>query len=59
MQHCQQTLTRCIGPVAGLILDDLVMQFPQMTPEDLIEAIISEIPNFQQAQAFRKSMEQR
>ncbi len=59
LQHCQQTLTRCIGPVAGLILDDLVMQFPQMTPEELIEAIISEIPNFQQAQAFRKSMEQR
>lgn len=57
INRCQQALTRCIGPVASLILDEVLMQNAQMSPEQLIEAIAIEIPDWQQAQAFRKLME--
>lgn len=57
VSRCQQALTRCIGPVASLILDELLMHHAQMTPQQLVEAIVAEIPDLQQAQAFRKLME--
>lgn len=57
LERCQQALTRCIGPVAALILDDLLMQNPQMTQQQLIEAIVNEIPNARQAAAFEQAMQ--
>lgn len=56
LDRCQTALTRCIGPVASLILED-ILQTPQLTPQHLIEAIVAEIPDLRQAQAFQKLME--
>lgn len=56
LAHCQQVLTRCIGPMANLILDEILMQSPQ-TPQALVDAIVAEIPDPQQARMFREMME--
>jgi serine/threonine-protein kinase len=55
LERCQQALTRCIGPVASLVLDDLIQQ-AHLSPQALVEAIIAEIPDPQQAQQFRELM---
>jgi serine/threonine protein kinase len=55
LAHCQQVLTRCIGPMANLILDEILMQSPQ-TPQTLVDAIVAEIPDPQQARTFRAMM---
>jgi serine/threonine protein kinase len=53
LEHCQQELTRSIGPMASFLLEDTLAEFPQMTPEQLVEALAAEIPNTQRAQEFR------
>lgn len=57
LERCQQALTRCIGPVAALILEDVLAQDPQLTPQQFVEAILLEIPSPQQAEAFQKLMQ--
>jgi serine/threonine protein kinase len=57
LAHCQQVLTRCIGPMSNLILEEILMQSPQ-SPQALIDAIVAEIPDPQQAEAFRRMMEE-
>lgn len=54
LQNCQQELSRCIGPMANFLIEDTISQFPQITPEQLVEALATEIPNPQRAQEFRK-----
>ena len=56
LEHCQQELSRCIGPMANSLIEDTLTQFPNITPEQLIEALVLEIPNLQRAQAFRNSI---
>ena len=53
IEHCQKELSRCIGPMASFIIEDTLAQFPQMTPEQLVEALVAEIPNPQRAKDFR------
>jgi serine/threonine protein kinase len=53
LEHCQQELSRCIGPMASFIIEDTLAQFPQMTLEQLVEALMAEIPNPQRAKDFR------
>lgn len=53
LEHCQQELSRCIGPMASFIIEDTLAQFPQMTPEQLVEALVAEIPNPQRAKDFK------
>jgi serine/threonine protein kinase len=55
LERCQQALVRCIGPMATLILDDL-LQEAQFTPEALVEAIVNEISDPQRAAMFRELM---
>lgn len=56
LNHCQQELSRCIGPMANSLLEDTLNQFPYLTPEQLVETLAKEIPNIQRAQLFRKSI---
>jgi serine/threonine protein kinase len=56
LERCQKELSRCIGPMASFIIEDTLAQFPQMTPEQLVEALVAEIPNPQRAQVFKTSL---
>ncbi len=53
---CQRELTRFIGPMAGLIIKNVLVQNPQISSQQLLEALSAKIPGSQQAQAFRNSV---
>lgn len=55
--RCKQALARCIGPFAEVILEDVLTNSSTQTPEELIDAIASEIPTPKQAQMFRQLMD--
>jgi serine/threonine protein kinase len=54
LSHCQQTLSRYIGVVATCILEDTIEDNPSFSKEQLIEALMTEIPNPQQATEFKQ-----
>ena len=56
LEHCRQELIRCIGPMGSLMLEDILDESPQLTPVELVEALVAEIPNTQRAEEFRKSI---
>lgn len=53
LEHCQRELTRCVGPMASYILEDILAQQPQLTALALIELLAAEIPDQRQANQFR------
>ncbi|MEC4814356.1 MAG: serine/threonine-protein kinase [Scytonema sp. PMC 1069.18] len=57
LQRCRQELTSFVGPFASVILEDTLAEFPDLTPEELIEALVAEIPHQQRAEEFRKRMQ--
>lgn len=54
LQHCRQELTTFVGPFASFLIEDTLAQNPQITPEQLVQALVEIIPNHQRAQEFRK-----
>jgi serine/threonine protein kinase len=56
LERCQQVLASYIGPMASLILEDVLAQNLHLTASELVEAIAAEIPNPQQARAFQQEM---
>ena len=52
IEHCQQELARCIGPMASFIIEDILDNDPHITPRQLIERLANEIADPQQAEGF-------
>lgn len=57
IKRCEQELARCVGPMASCILDETLAQYPEISPEQLIEELAAEIPNRQKVQEFKKKVE--
>lgn len=57
LQHCRQELTTFVGPFASFVLEDTLAQNPQITPEELVKALVAKIPHEQRAQEFRKRIQ--
>lgn len=53
LERCRHELARCIGPMAGVVIDDVVTQYPQSSPQELVQAIAAEIPDPHLAQRFQ------
>ncbi|GAA6618295.1 protein kinase domain-containing protein [Scytonema sp. NUACC26] len=56
LELCCQELTRSVGPFANLLLEETLTRFPNITPSQLVEALMAEIPYPQRAEEFRKRM---
>jgi serine/threonine-protein kinase len=56
IEFCQQELTRCIGPMAKYIVEDILLNSPDLTSQEFIEAVAAEIPNSQQSAEFRQRL---
>ncbi len=56
IEICQQELTQCIGPMAKYILEDILFNTPDLSTQELIEAVAAEIPNQQQSAKFRQRL---
>lgn len=56
VERCRQELARCIGPMAAMVLADVMADYPQLSPQDLVARLAAEIPNDQRAASFLKAM---
>ena len=56
IELCQQELTHSIGPMAKYILEEILLNAPDLSSKELIEAVAAEIPNPQQAAKFRQRL---
>ncbi len=56
LKYCHQELTSFIGPVAKVILEDTLAKNPELTTQELIETLVSEIPSTQRAKQFKESV---
>lgn len=52
VEHCRQALTRCIGPMASVVIEDALDQRPDATPQQLVELLASQLSDGKQAHAF-------
>ncbi|MEH2374591.1 serine/threonine-protein kinase [Nostoc sp.] len=56
IKRCQQQLAYHIGPMANLIIEEILAQNPDISPDQFVELITREIPDFQAAFEFKKSL---
>ncbi|MEH2193823.1 MAG: serine/threonine-protein kinase [Nostoc sp.] len=56
IKHCQQQLAYHIGPMANLIIDEILSENPYIPPDQFVELIVREIPDSQAAFEFKKSL---
>jgi serine/threonine-protein kinase len=56
IKRCEQELTRCIGPMASSIVDETLAKYPEISLQQLVEALVAEIPNPQKAMEFRQHL---
>ncbi|MEA5449314.1 protein kinase [Leptolyngbya sp. CCNP1308] len=52
IETCRQELARCIGPMASVIVEDMIDQHPQATPEEFVEILAGQLSNGRQATDF-------
>jgi serine/threonine protein kinase len=56
LDNCRRELTSFVGPFASVIIRDTLDQKPHLTPHQLIETLVAEIPSQQRAQEFKQRM---
>lgn len=54
IEFCQQEFANYIGPIAGFLIQQVLNQNPLVSAQTLVEEIAAEIPNPQEAIAFRR-----
>jgi hypothetical protein len=57
IERCRQELTKSIGPMASLIIDELVNKSDPLSPRRSVEWIASQLPNAQLAEEFKQNMQ--
>lgn len=56
IKRCQQELAYCIGPMASLIVEEILIQYAPRSPEALIDALAEQIPDAQKAIQFKRRL---
>lgn len=56
IELCQQELANYIGPIAGFLIQDILNKNPTISAQTLVEELVAQIPNQQQAIAFSHSL---
>jgi serine/threonine protein kinase len=54
IQRCQKELAYHIGPMASLIIDEVLLQSASKSPEAFVNALAEQIPDTQQAIKFKR-----
>jgi serine/threonine protein kinase len=54
VQRCQKELAYFIGPMASLIIDEVLVQSASRSPETFVNALAEQIPDSQQAIKFKR-----
>ncbi|MUG97059.1 protein kinase [Scytonema sp. UIC 10036] len=56
LERCQQELAYRIGPMASLIVEETLAEHPNASPYQFVELLAKEIPDAQEAFAFRQRL---
>ncbi len=56
VKRCELELTKAIGPIAPLIIQKTLSQQPGLSRHQLIEALISHLPNPKMSESFRRDL---
>ncbi|MBO3460832.1 serine/threonine protein kinase [Aetokthonos hydrillicola Thurmond2011] len=56
VQRCRQELAYQIGPIAGLIIEEILAETPYISPYEFVELLAREIPETQAAFEFRRRL---
>ncbi len=55
--QCRQELTRCVGPIASVLINDTLTHYPDITPQGFIAVLTSHISDPNQANEFKRRIE--
>jgi serine/threonine-protein kinase len=56
LEHCQQELVTCIGPIAKFLVQETLSQHRNVSPEQFVTILAERIPNSEQATEFRRRL---
>ncbi|MEM8613835.1 MAG: protein kinase [Cyanobacteria bacterium P01_H01_bin.105] len=56
--RCRQALAQCIGPMASMIIEDILADYPNLSAPGFVERLATEIPDGEKAQEFRQELRQ-
>jgi serine/threonine protein kinase len=56
LKQCEQELATAIGPIAPYIVQKTLTQKPNLSPEQLVEALTKHLPNPEKVATFRKAL---
>ncbi|MEM9006578.1 MAG: protein kinase [Cyanobacteria bacterium P01_F01_bin.86] len=52
LNQCREELTRSIGPMASVLVDDMLEQYPHVTPQELVALLAAQLSDGKQADDF-------
>lgn len=58
IERCRQELTRCIGPIASVVLEEVLDQHPDVTPEELVAILAAQLSDGKQATEFTSRIQE-
>lgn len=56
LHQCEQYLIDIIGPIASLLIQESMVSYPQISPDELVILLAGKIPNPQQAKKFYQQL---
>lgn len=56
INHCREVLAQCIGPMASMIVEDTLADYPDLSPPAFVDRLAREIPDGEKAQEFRNEL---
>ncbi len=57
VEKCRQELACCIGPIANVLIDEILAQYPYITPNGFVETLTSHLSDPEQAIAFKRRIQ--
>ena len=54
--RCRQALAQCIGPMASMIVEDTLADYPGLNARAFVEQLAKEIPDGQKSEEFRQQL---
>lgn len=56
IDRCRQALAQCIGPMATMIIEDTLEDYPNLSAPGFVDRLAKEIPDGEKAQEFRQEL---
>ena len=53
LRECEEELSQLIGPIAPSLIQGIMTSYPQISPVELVNLLIKQIPNSKKAEEFR------